>query len=87
MYRIVGQHAPDQLLHRYTGVVLQRSRTYKINTVTYGTSSAAYLATHCFNRCAEEVAEYFLIAAATVLLQGSGFNLRKWNSSDPGILS
>lgn len=88
---------------------------YSTTTVMYGTSSAPYLTTCCLNRCAEEGAERYAVAAAVVnnifyvvdmlagfqtieegklvckdireLLQGSGFNMRKWNSNHPEILS
>ncbi|XP_062703843.1 uncharacterized protein LOC134286271 [Aedes albopictus] len=117
MYRMVWQQASDQLLHKifWRDSSEEPLRTYKLTTVTYGTSSAPYLATRCLNQCAEEGAERYPVAAAIVkktfyvddmlagfhtveegklvckdvreLLQGSGFNLRKWNSNDPEILS
>ncbi|XP_055589230.1 uncharacterized protein LOC129741514 [Uranotaenia lowii] len=56
MYRMVNVHEKDQPLQR----ILWREsseeplRTYQLTTVTYGTSSAPYLATRCLLKCAED---------------------------------
>ncbi|XP_062541484.1 uncharacterized protein LOC134209520 [Armigeres subalbatus] len=55
MYRMVQQQPADRRLHK----ILWRDnpnesiRVFQLNTVTYGTASAPYLATKCLNRLAE----------------------------------
>ncbi|XP_065091295.1 uncharacterized protein LOC135712267 [Ochlerotatus camptorhynchus] len=68
MYRMVWQHELDQLLHKifWRDSVEEPLRTYKLTTVTYGTSSAPYLATRCLNKCAEEGAERYPVASVVV---------------------
>lgn len=68
MYRMVWQHASDQQLHKifWRDSTQEPLRTYRLKTVTYGTSSAPYLATRCLNKCAEDGAECYPAAAAVV---------------------
>ncbi|XP_065081373.1 uncharacterized protein LOC135703945 [Ochlerotatus camptorhynchus] len=68
MYRMVWQHELDQLLHKifWRDSVQEPLRTYKLSTVTYGTSSAPYLATRCLNKCAEDGAERYPVASVVV---------------------
>ncbi|XP_062541892.1 uncharacterized protein LOC134209885 [Armigeres subalbatus] len=68
MYRMVWQQASDQLLHKifWRDSSQEPLKTYKLTTVTYGTSSAPYLATRCLNKCADEGAERYPAAAAVV---------------------
>ncbi|XP_065077335.1 uncharacterized protein LOC135700685 [Ochlerotatus camptorhynchus] len=56
MYRMVLQSLLDRLLHKivWRDSVTEPIRTFVLNTVTYGTASAPYLATKCLQRLADE---------------------------------
>ncbi|XP_058443677.1 uncharacterized protein LOC131425643 [Malaya genurostris] len=68
MYRMINVHTQDQPLQR----ILWREspddplRTYQLTTVTYGTSSAPYLATRCLNKCAEDGERLHPVAANVI---------------------
>jgi len=56
MYRQIKLHPQDQdlqrILWRYSSV--ERMQEYKLTTLTYGTSSAPYLATRCLKKLADD---------------------------------
>ncbi|XP_065075524.1 uncharacterized protein LOC135699251 [Ochlerotatus camptorhynchus] len=56
MYSMINVILQDQPLLRilWRESVDEPLRTYQLTTVTYGTSSAPYLATRCLKKCAEE---------------------------------
>ncbi|XP_062700059.1 uncharacterized protein LOC134284795 [Aedes albopictus] len=55
MYRMVQQHWADRKLHKifWRDNRNEDVRIFQLNTVTYGTASAPYLATKCLKRLAE----------------------------------
>ncbi|XP_008189037.1 uncharacterized protein LOC103311234 [Acyrthosiphon pisum] len=72
----------------------QPMQIFQLNTVTYGTVSASFLATACLYKLAEdeysgantkEMAVQLRNDLRTVL-QSGGFNLRKWAANDSGLL-
>ena len=68
MYRQVRIHEDDRNLQR---IFWRRSaeeplRTYELSTVTYGTASAPYLATHCLQQFAEDESKDFSLAPGTL---------------------
>ncbi|XP_062538360.1 uncharacterized protein LOC134206648 [Armigeres subalbatus] len=68
MYRMVWQSEQDQQLHKifWRDTSQEPLRTFKLTTVTYGTSSAPYLATRCLNQCAEEGADRYPVGSRVV---------------------
>lgn len=69
MYRQV-KIKPDQ--RTFQRILWREDRTaplrkYKLNTVTYGTSSAAFLATRCLRQIADENKETYPITSNTIL--------------------
>lgn len=65
MYRMVNIAAEDQSLQRilWRDSSSEPIRTFELTTVTYGTSSAPYLATKCLQRLADEGAQEYPLAA------------------------
>ncbi|XP_055543031.1 uncharacterized protein LOC129728607 [Wyeomyia smithii] len=65
MYRMINVVEQDQPLQRilWRESVDERLRTYQLTTVTYGTSSAPFLATRSLKRCAEEGEKTHPVAA------------------------
>ena len=68
MYRQVSIHEDDRKLQR---ILWRRSadeplRIYELSTVTYGTASAPYLATHCLQQLAEDESKDFSLAPETL---------------------
>ncbi|XP_062551973.1 uncharacterized protein LOC134217211 [Armigeres subalbatus] len=66
MYRMVNIASEDQQLQRilWRDSSSEAIRTFELNTVTYGTSSAPYLATKCLQRLAEEGAQQYPLASS-----------------------
>ena len=68
MYRLVLIHPDDRPLQQ----ILWRStpnedlKTYQLNTVTYGTAPAPYLATRVLNQLADDEADNYPLAALQV---------------------
>ncbi|XP_055589224.1 uncharacterized protein LOC129741507 [Uranotaenia lowii] len=65
MYRMIKVQRGD---HRWQRILWRDSRdesvrTFELNTVTYGTSSAPYLATRCLQQLSQDGAEEYPIAA------------------------
>ncbi|XP_053698661.1 uncharacterized protein LOC128745608 [Sabethes cyaneus] len=68
MYRQILMSPPDQqlLLILWRDSPSEPIRTYQLTTVTYGTSSAPYLATKCLQKLAEIGSKSHSVAAAVV---------------------
>ena len=117
MYRQVQLHEEDRLFHK----IMWREKSndpikvYTLNTVTFRTASAPFLAVRTLHQLAEDEWENYPLAATILkrdfyvddLLTGSntfhealalrddlikllskgGFQLRKWSSNDPNLIS
>ncbi|XP_062558237.1 uncharacterized protein LOC134223116 [Armigeres subalbatus] len=61
--------------------------TYKLQTVTYGTASAPYLATRTLQQIAHDVESAIeLRQQVTSMLKTAGFPIKKWASNVPHVL-
>ncbi|XP_048524394.1 uncharacterized protein LOC125505175, partial [Dendroctonus ponderosae] len=86
--KILWRSGPDEPL-----------KTYQLNTVTYGTTAAPFLAVRCLKEIANEVRQDDLLTVTDSVESAAkfcknitdyflkrGFELRKWKSNNPSIL-
>jgi len=68
MYRQVRIHEDERELQRILWRITAEEplRTHELSTVTYGTASAPYLATHCLQQLAEDESQDFSLAPETL---------------------
>ncbi|XP_055623256.1 uncharacterized protein LOC129766692 [Toxorhynchites rutilus septentrionalis] len=68
MYRQIWVHEKDQMLQRilWRDSPSEPLRTYQLTTITYGTTSAPYLATRCLQKLADDEADNFPAAVPVV---------------------
>ncbi|UYV80822.1 hypothetical protein LAZ67_19001880 [Cordylochernes scorpioides] len=99
MYRQILVRPQDALRQRilWRQNARETMRPYQLNTVTYGTSSAPFLALRTLIKLAKDVGHLYPKAAEAIqamglqrelidLLRRRGFVLKKWASNDPALL-